>query len=134
MERVTLESLTEVINHIRGQLTTVRGSMSRMEDRLIDVEDSFNYTITPETVHQFLKSTPINQNEYVPKGYTRLYNVDQRRQVLRIKVEICGALGFDLVLDDWYNQNYITSSMVAYLRLPRLSRHYPYIMEGCKVT
>ncbi|KAH0761445.1 hypothetical protein KY290_017518 [Solanum tuberosum] len=101
MGRVTLESLTEAINHIRGQLTTVRGSMSRMEDRLIDVEDSFNYTITPEIVHQFLKSTPINQNEYVPKGYTRLYNVDQRRQVLRIKVEICGALGFDLVLDDW---------------------------------
>ncbi|KAH0724868.1 hypothetical protein KY284_000733 [Solanum tuberosum] len=72
--------------------------------------------------------------KYVPKGYTKLYNVDPRRQILRIKVDIFRALGFDLVLDDCFNLNYITPSTVAYLRLPRISRRYPYTMEGCKVT
>ncbi|KAH0693243.1 hypothetical protein KY285_020340 [Solanum tuberosum] len=72
--------------------------------------------------------------KYVPKGFTKLYNVDPRRQVLRTNVDICGALGLDLVLDDGYNQNYITPSVVAYLGLPRLPRHYSYTMEGCKVS
>ncbi|KAH0685547.1 hypothetical protein KY285_016089 [Solanum tuberosum] len=71
---------------------------------------------------------------YVPKGYTKLFNVDLRRLVLRTKVGICGALGLDLVLDDEYNLNYITPDVVAYLGLPRLHKTYPYTMEGGKVT
>lgn len=55
--------------------------------------------------------------KYVPKGYTKLFNVDPRRPVLRTKVGICGALGFDLVIDDGYNLNYITPEVVAYLGL-----------------
>uniref|UniRef100_M1DXB0 Uncharacterized protein n=1 Tax=Solanum tuberosum TaxID=4113 RepID=M1DXB0_SOLTU len=72
--------------------------------------------------------------KYVPKRYTKLFNVDPRRPVLRTKVGICGALGLDLVLDDGYNMNYITPEVVACLGLPRLQRTYPYTMEGCKVT
>ncbi|KAH0776748.1 hypothetical protein KY290_008159 [Solanum tuberosum] len=72
--------------------------------------------------------------KYVPKGYTKLFNVDPRRLVLRTKVGICGALGFDLVIDDGYNLNYITPEVVAYLGLPRLQRTYPYTMEECKVA
>ncbi|KAH0751730.1 hypothetical protein KY285_004878 [Solanum tuberosum] len=72
--------------------------------------------------------------KYVPKGYTKLFNVNPRRLVLRTKVGICGALRFDLVTDDGYNLNYITLEVVAYLGLPRIQRTYPYTMEGCKVT
>uniref|UniRef100_M1DPE4 Histidine-rich protein n=1 Tax=Solanum tuberosum TaxID=4113 RepID=M1DPE4_SOLTU len=72
--------------------------------------------------------------KYVPKGYTKVFNVDPRRPVLRTKVGICGNLGFDLVIDDGYNLNYITPEVVAYLGLPRLQRTYPYTMEGCKIT
>uniref|UniRef100_M1D876 Uncharacterized protein n=1 Tax=Solanum tuberosum TaxID=4113 RepID=M1D876_SOLTU len=72
--------------------------------------------------------------KYVSKGYTKLFNVDPRRPVLKTKVGICGALGFDLVIDDGYNLNYITLEVVSYLGLPRLHMSYPYTMEGCKVT
>ncbi|KAH0715950.1 hypothetical protein KY284_008855 [Solanum tuberosum] len=48
------------------------------------------------------------------------------------KIEEGGSI--DLVLDDGYNLNYITSEVVAYLGLPRLQRTYPYTMRGCKVT
>ncbi|KAK6773841.1 hypothetical protein RDI58_029080 [Solanum bulbocastanum] len=58
--------------------------------------------------------------KYMPMGYTKLFNVDLRRPVLRKMVGICGALGFDLVINDGYNLNYITLEMVAYLGLPRL--------------
>ncbi|KAK4729579.1 hypothetical protein R3W88_022567 [Solanum pinnatisectum] len=58
--------------------------------------------------------------KYVPRGYTKLFNVDPRRPILRRKVGICGALGLDLVLDDGYSMNYITPEVVAYLGLPRL--------------
>ncbi|KAH0706071.1 hypothetical protein KY289_011147 [Solanum tuberosum] len=72
--------------------------------------------------------------KYVPKGYTKLFNVDLRRPVLRKKVGICGSLGFDLVIDDGYNLNYITPEVVAFLGLPQLQRTYPYTMERCKIT
>uniref|UniRef100_M1B3J5 Uncharacterized protein n=1 Tax=Solanum tuberosum TaxID=4113 RepID=M1B3J5_SOLTU len=72
--------------------------------------------------------------KYVPKGYTKLFNVNPRRPVIMTKVGICQALGFDLAIDDGYNLNYITPEVVAYLGLPRLQRTYPYTIEGCKVT
>uniref|UniRef100_M1DA68 Uncharacterized protein n=1 Tax=Solanum tuberosum TaxID=4113 RepID=M1DA68_SOLTU len=53
--------------------------------------------------------------KYVPKRYTKLFNVDPRRPVLRTKVGICGALGLDLILDDGYNLNYITPEVDSYV-------------------
>ncbi|KAH0672853.1 hypothetical protein KY290_025091 [Solanum tuberosum] len=124
-----------------------------------DMEDVLGVSVPKGLVFQILKKSVISRHiligselngnanpltlgelkwlmrfKYVPKGYRKLYNVDPRRQVLKIQVDIYGALGFDIVLDDWCNRNYITPSTVAYLRLPQISRHYPYTMEGCKVT
>ncbi|KAH0689497.1 hypothetical protein KY289_016855 [Solanum tuberosum] len=53
--------------------------------------------------------------KYVPQGYTKLYNVDPRRQVLRMKVDICGVMGFDIGLDDYCNLNHITPSTDSYV-------------------
>ncbi|KAF3683810.1 hypothetical protein FXO38_00578 [Capsicum annuum] len=79
----------------------------------------------------FLKG--LMRSAHVPMGYTKLYNVDPRRNVHFGKVSICVIPGCLLVLDDWCYRNYIIPPMVDHIGIPLKPLLVPYFLEGYKV-
>uniref|UniRef100_M1DU33 Integrase core domain containing protein n=1 Tax=Solanum tuberosum TaxID=4113 RepID=M1DU33_SOLTU len=64
---ITLASIMEVLNNMGGQLNNVRGDITRMEDKVINVEGRVNSTnSTPQTT--FRASTSSKRNRKAEKN------------------------------------------------------------------